>query len=72
MCVSMCYYGIEGQLYFSLGEKYSQVCVCQVCQVCVCVCVWLYAIDRQLHLSPGLPGPKGITRTMSVAAFVRV
>ena len=44
-------------------------------RMCVggCVCVCFYGIDGQLYFSPGLPGPKGIMRTMrSVYMRVRV
>ena len=38
-------------------------CVC----VCVCARTHLYGVDGQLYFLPGLPGPKGIMRTMPSA-----
>ena len=50
-----------------VGRRAKRVCVC------VCVCVRSYGVDGQLYFSPGLPGPKGIRRTMrSVYMRVRV
>ena len=41
----------------------GRVCVC----VCVCARTHLYGVDGQLYFLPGLPGPKGIMRTMPSA-----
>ena len=67
MCVCVCFYGIDGQLYFLPGLPGPKGIMRTMpsAYVCVCVCVCFYGIDGQLYFLPRLPGPKGITRTMT-------